>query len=819
MELRFDTTDKKRIELHCHTNMSKMAGVDNCEDIFSTAEQQMNISAMAVTDAGSVQAFPSAHAVSMGGEMKVIYGTEMIMRRERCDKGWNCPVPENIVLLARNDDGVRDMFHLLTEGFKRDDKYPAVLPEEIEKRRENILVGLSCDSVMKEMSSAPDEEDGLQSICRLMDLYDYIEIQPPENMVYEGSYNLPEWRDIIKKIIESADVKGIPVVAVSNAFFLNPADQVIYESLTLHDRGKPDRRPLYLRTTGEMMASFSFLGEETMEKVVFENPEIIAGMCNVENPLSEDEYFLHLEDENERLKGICEKRAGEIYGDVLPGSVRKRLDQELDAVEERGAAAFFLTGYILAEESLHRGFRTFSNNMMSAPFIAFLCRMTNINPLPAHYHCTECGYLEFASGGEADHITDGTGLKEKICPECGRKLISDGFNIPSAWVSGFDVVPPLYERELRLDCADGVLDHLKLKLEETFGRENVLESIGCVDTVSNEEAISYLMDLAKQYGDIDSIDIKHEIHKRFGYGIDKMTHVKRTSAGSSLYYILPDGTDADRITPQESGSEAHLEGWFLDGKFNAVDLFRNKVLDKLNELETLTGAGAADITFDDRNVQGLFNGDVTFGEKRNEALPATVGIYEFENKHVRRLLKENHPERFSELVRINAQKNSTFKNEKYKKKLSDLPVCFEELYHYLTGRGIPCSDAFEISDTAGNGRRLYPAQVEKLRKYGVSDEYINACNDTVYLFSRGSCAENVTIAWMMAFYKMYYPESFYKVACKYGREYEDHNRVADAVRRNPDCLKKAVYLTDFSELLSEAEMRGVRPEELIGLLI
>ena len=72
---------------------------------------------------------------------------------------------------------------------------------------------------------------------------------------------------------------------------------------------------------------------------------------------------------------------------------------------------------------------------------------------------------------------------------------------------------------------------------------------------------------------------------------------------------------------------------------------------------------------------------------------------------------------------------------------------------------------------------------------------------------------------MMAFYKMYYPESFYKVACKYGREYEDHNRVADAVRRNPDCLKKAVYLTDFSELLSEAEMRGVRPEELIGLLI
>ena len=52
----------------------------------------------------------------------------------------------------------------------------------------------------------------------------------------------------------------------------------------------------------------------------------------------------------------------------------------------------------------------------------------------------------------------------------------------------------------------------------------------------------------------------------------------------------------------------------------------------------------------------------------------------------------------------------------------------------------------------------------------------------------------------------------------YGREYEDHNRVADAVRRNPDCLKKAVYLTDFSELLSEAEMRGVRPEELIGLM-
>ena len=814
MDLRFDNTDKKRVELHCHTNMTRMAGLDSAGELLFAAWQQMNISALAITDMGSVQAYPETYSHSIGGDVKAIYGTEMIMRRERNDHGWNCPVPGNIILLARNDDGVRDIFRLLTEGFKRDNKYPAVIPEVIEKRRENILVGMSCESVRREILSAKDEAEGIQRITELIDFYDYIEIQPIENMLYDGFYNPVEWMDIIKKIMDMADAKGIPVVAVSNAFFLNPVDQVIYEALTLHDKGKPDRRPLYLRTTGEMMAAFSFLGEETMNRVVFENPRKIAEMCNVENPLTEDSFFLCMENENEKLKEICKKCACEIYGGYMPAPVKERLEQELGSVEERENATYYLMGHMIAKESMRKGYRTFARDKAAEPLVAFLCGMTNVNPFHEHFFCPDCRHFEFVPGDKDDLRTDGNDLKE-CCPKCGKKLKRDGFDIPGAGGFGFDGIPGFYERELRINCAEGTLAHIKPKLQETYGRENVLEATVCISTVSREEAISYLMDYEKQYGDPDSIDIKNEVCNKFEYGIGKMTEVKKGSAGGFLYYIMPEGTDIDRISPLESGRTVHLESWFIDGSFNAVDMFWLTALDKLHDLEILTGVGAADISFDDEKVLGVFNGDITFDEERKGALPSTVGIYDFEDDYVRSWLREKHPESFSDLVRINALKHSYFKHKKHEEVSGDFPVCFEDVYHHLTESGLSCSWAFEISEAVGKGHELKQGYVEVLKKHGVSDEYINVCNEISHLCHRSLCVENVMISWMMAFYKVFYPDSFYKVAYKYGKEYKDYDIVTDAVRRNPECVKKAVYLTDFLELLSEAENRGVVLEDLI----
>ena len=72
---RVDNEQKKRIELHCHTNMSSMDGVSSTESLFRRASE-MGHEALAITDHGVVQAFPEAYKCSRKYNIKAIYGME-----------------------------------------------------------------------------------------------------------------------------------------------------------------------------------------------------------------------------------------------------------------------------------------------------------------------------------------------------------------------------------------------------------------------------------------------------------------------------------------------------------------------------------------------------------------------------------------------------------------------------------------------------------------------------------------------------------------------------------------------------------------------
>lgn len=74
--VRQDNAEKKRVELHMHTQMSQMDGVSSAKDLINRAVYWGH-KAIAVTDHGVVQSYPDAmHASDNNEKIKVIYGVE-----------------------------------------------------------------------------------------------------------------------------------------------------------------------------------------------------------------------------------------------------------------------------------------------------------------------------------------------------------------------------------------------------------------------------------------------------------------------------------------------------------------------------------------------------------------------------------------------------------------------------------------------------------------------------------------------------------------------------------------------------------------------
>ena len=78
--VRADNAVQKRVELHCHTNMSDLDGVNEAGELIGRAASWGH-KALAITDHGVVQAFiPAFHALNaarkLNPEFKVIYGLE-----------------------------------------------------------------------------------------------------------------------------------------------------------------------------------------------------------------------------------------------------------------------------------------------------------------------------------------------------------------------------------------------------------------------------------------------------------------------------------------------------------------------------------------------------------------------------------------------------------------------------------------------------------------------------------------------------------------------------------------------------------------------
>ena len=81
-EVEKDTSEKKRVELHLHSNMSTQDGITHMMD-YARYAKSMGHSAMAITDHAVVQGYPDAQAAGKKNDIKMLYGVEFYMVDDR----------------------------------------------------------------------------------------------------------------------------------------------------------------------------------------------------------------------------------------------------------------------------------------------------------------------------------------------------------------------------------------------------------------------------------------------------------------------------------------------------------------------------------------------------------------------------------------------------------------------------------------------------------------------------------------------------------------------------------------------------------------
>jgi DNA polymerase-3 subunit alpha (Gram-positive type) len=95
---------------------------------------------------------------------------------------------------------------------------------------------------------------------------------------------------------------------------------------------------------------------------------------------------------------------------------------------------YYITSKIIAQAN-QKGFIVGSRGSVGSSFAATMAGITEVNPLPPHYYCPSCQWVEFS---QDKTYKSGFDLPIKLCPDCGHMVKSDGQNIPFATFLGFN---------------------------------------------------------------------------------------------------------------------------------------------------------------------------------------------------------------------------------------------------------------------------------------------------------------------------------------------------------------------------------------------
>ena len=708
--------------------------------------------------------------------------------------------PKHVIALAKNLDGLKDLYRLVSiSNIDYFANMPRLPRRIIEQYRSNLLIGSACFNGDVFETARYYNKEKLKEICSF---YDYIEVQPPENysfLVNMGELTNDDVTKYIKDIIDAATELGKTVVATGDVHYATKEQKVFrdvyisapqvgkvnhplnpYSRKDVPQFENPDQ---HYRSTEEMLECFSFLDEKLANEIVITNTNKIADMIEPILPVPNDHlYTPTIENCENLLKDLCFSRAHELYGDPLPEFIQNRLDTELNGIISNGYSVIYYIAHQLVKKSNEDGYIVGSRGSVGSSFVATMSGITEVNPLPPHYLCPHCHKLEW--GKELyPSIKSGFDLPARKCPVCGEEMIRDGQDIPFETFLGFeaDKVPDI-DLNFPGDYQATAHEYTKVLL----GKDNVFRA-GTIETVADKTAFGF----ARGYIERKFIasGMSEEQAKaalatypkvKIDYLASGCVGVKRTTgqhpggivvipSDHSVYDFTPIQWPADEV--DSAWKTTHFDFHSIHDTILKLDMLGHVDPVALKMMCDLTHINIKDIPMNDLEVLALFSKPDPLKMKNNYLNQSTgaMAIPEFGTDFVRGILEKTRPTTFSDLVIISGLSHGTnvwngnaeeLINDKTAT-LQEVIGCRDDIMTYLRSKGLPDRVSFAIMEDVRKGRGLKPEYEEAMTTHGVPSYYIKSCNKIKYMFPKGHAVAYVTMAVRVGYFKVYYPLEFY----------------------------------------------------------
>jgi len=690
----------------------------------------------------------------------------------------------HVIILAKNDIGRVNLYRLVSlSHLNHFARRPRIPKSELNLYREGLIVGSACEAgelYQAILRGAPDQE-----VARIVEFYDYLEIQPLGNNAFmlrdsKNPVNSEEdLRENVRKIVRLGEEFHKPVVATCDVHFIDPQDE-IYRRIIMAGKGFSDadeQAPLFLRTTEEMLEEFAFLGTEKAEEVVITNTNMIADMCEHLSPVRPDKCPPVIPDSDKTLREICYNKAHEIYGEDLPEVVTERLERELKSIIGNGFAVMYIIAQKLVWKSNDDGYLVGSRGSVGSSFVATMAGITEVNPLRPHYICPACHYSDFDSEDVRKFAgMAGCDMPDKDCPKCGHKLNKEGFDIPFETFLGFKGNK---EPDIDLNFSGDYQSKAHKYTEVIFGAGQTFRA-GTIGTLADKTAFGYVK---KYYEERGTSKRNCEIDRI----VMGCTGVRRTTGqhpggiivlplGETIYSFTPVQHPANDMTTDIVTT--HFDYHSIDHNLLKLDILGHDDPTMIRMLEDLTGVDATTIPLDDPQVMSLFQSTEALGVKPEDiggTRLGSLGIPEFGTEFAMQMLIDTHPTHFSDLVRIAGLAHGTdvwLGNaqtliQEGKATISTAICTRDDIMTYLIGMGLESEMSFKIMEAVRKGTVAkgkcdnWPKWKEEMIAHNVPDWYIWSCEKIKYMFPKAHAAAYVMMAWRIAWCKINYPLAYY----------------------------------------------------------